>query len=419
MNHRTNRGFAALVVALLKQLPVVALSAAVLATGSQTAPAGQREPLLGRGHPGTVASIREGLDETLTALYFATGGPDWLNNTGWLTDAPLDTWYGVEATLDGSDVRKLGLHNNQLNGLLPSELGQLTRLEILSLSGNRLSGPIPPELGRVGRDAPEAPGLPSGVRLVTRYVDLSDNQLSGPIPPELGHLLNLQNILLDHNRLSGPIPPELGQIDVISTLALNYNQLSGPIPPELSQFRGEYMDLSHNQLSGSIPPEFERLRGTLYAHHNQLTGPLPSELGRFDGRLDLVGNQLSGPIPLELGQSTGEFALDGDTGLCLPAEIQDTAFGEMVTSGALRVINGEWKTFNNVPLCAALPEGATVDALRAFYFATGGPDWRNDSNWLSTAPLATWFGVTATDDGVDVRSLSLPSNDLQGSIPSN
>ena len=441
MNQRTIRCFAALVVALLKQLPVVALSAALLATGAETVSAGQRGPLFERGHPGTVASIREDLDETLAALYFATGGPDWLNNTGWLTDAPLDTWYGVEAMPDGSDVRSLSLQDNQLNGLLPSELGQLRRLailalydnqlsgpippelgqlrrlEILSLNDNQLSGPIPPELGRVGRDVQGTPGLrSSGARLITRYVDLSGNQLSGPIPPELGQLSGFQDVRLNHNRLSGPIPPGLSQMDV-RTLRLHNNQLSGPIPPRLSQFRGESLQLSHNHLTGPIPPELERFRGTLYVDHNQLTGPLPSELGRFDGRLDLVGNQLSGPIPLELGQSTGHFSLDGDTGLCLPPEIRDTAFGEMVTSGPLRVINGEWKTFNNVPLCTAPPEGATVDALRAFYFATGGPDWRNANNWLSTSPLATWFGVTATDDGVDVRSLALPGNGLRGSIP--
>ena len=32
----------------------------------------------------------------LVALYEATDGPNWLNNEGWLTDAPLGEWYGVE-----------------------------------------------------------------------------------------------------------------------------------------------------------------------------------------------------------------------------------------------------------------------------------------------------------------------------------
>ena len=38
--------------------------------------------------------------EALIALYNATGGPNWSNNTNWLSDAPLDQWHGV--TTDGT-----------------------------------------------------------------------------------------------------------------------------------------------------------------------------------------------------------------------------------------------------------------------------------------------------------------------------
>ncbi|MYA15359.1 MAG: hypothetical protein F4Z28_00600, partial [Gammaproteobacteria bacterium] len=36
----------------------------------------------------------------LVALYEATDGPNWIDNTNWLTDAPLEDWYGVR--MDGS-----------------------------------------------------------------------------------------------------------------------------------------------------------------------------------------------------------------------------------------------------------------------------------------------------------------------------
>lgn len=55
----------------------------------------------------------------LTAFYFATGGPDWLDDTNWLRDAPLETWHGVEATPDGLDVQGLSLFNNRLSGPIP------------------------------------------------------------------------------------------------------------------------------------------------------------------------------------------------------------------------------------------------------------------------------------------------------------
>ena len=54
--------------------------------------------------------------------------------------------------------------------------------------------------------------------------------------------------------------------------------------------------------------------------------------------------------------------------------------------------------------------------LETLYHATGGPDWRNSTNWLSALPLAEWHGV-ATDGGGRVTRLDLSSNWLSGQIP--
>ena len=69
----------------------------------------------------------------LVALYEATGGPDWVNNDNWLTDAPLGDWYGVVTDGQGR-VTELNL-----NGIRNPETDQW--------EGNNLRGPIPPELG--------------------------------------------------------------------------------------------------------------------------------------------------------------------------------------------------------------------------------------------------------------------------------
>ena len=62
--------------------------------------------------------------EALVALYNATGGPNWSNNTNWLSDAPLSQWYGV--TTDGTGrVTRLELQSNSLSGELPPETGNL------------------------------------------------------------------------------------------------------------------------------------------------------------------------------------------------------------------------------------------------------------------------------------------------------
>ena len=82
--------------------------------------------------PGTATSDRA----ALVALYNGMDGPTWPNSANWLTDAPLDEWFGV--TTDGSTGRviDLTLIDNNLKGQLPPELGDLTALEGLDLGGN-------------------------------------------------------------------------------------------------------------------------------------------------------------------------------------------------------------------------------------------------------------------------------------------
>ncbi|MCY4573082.1 MAG: leucine-rich repeat domain-containing protein [Gemmatimonadetes bacterium] len=55
-------------------------------------------------------------------------------------------------------------------------------------------------------------------------------------------------------------------------------------------------------------------------------------------------------------------------------------------------------------------------ALIALYNATDGPNWINNDNWTTDAPLELWFGVNADASG-RVHALSLNSNRLRGTIP--
>ena len=56
------------------------------------------------------------------------------------------------------------------------------------------------------------------------------------------------------------------------------------------------------------------------------------------------------------------------------------------------------------------------DALVALYNATNGAHWRERTNWVSDAPLGTWYGVT-TDGNGHVTGLDLSENELKGAIP--
>ena len=84
----------------------------------------------------------------LAALYNATNGSSWLDDTNWVSSRPLGEWYGVSTDADGR-VTELDLRDNQLSGSIPSELGNLANLEGLWLDGNQLSGSIPSELGNL------------------------------------------------------------------------------------------------------------------------------------------------------------------------------------------------------------------------------------------------------------------------------
>ena len=279
--------------------------------------------------------------DILGAIYETTGGSTWTNSRGWLTDASIGDWYGVQVDGEGSVVR-LELRQNNLRGTMPAELGDLASLTRLDLADNGISGPIPPELGNLGNlewlslssNALSGP-IPAELGNLGRLVrlSLSSNALSGPIPPELGNLGRLESLILSSNALSGPIPAELGGLASLAQLALARNDLSGPIPPELGNLgRLESLILFSNALSGPIPAELGNLGRleSLILSSNALSGPIPAELGNL-GRLEsliLSSNALSDPIPAELGDlaSLTQLVLAGNyLSGPMPAELADLA----------------------------------------------------------------------------------------------
>ena len=154
----------------------------------------------------------------LVALYNATGGANWTNNDGWLTNAPIGQWHGV--TTDGSGrVTRLDLADNQLTGSIPDELGSLANLEVLNLNDNQLTGEIPTSLGSLAN---------------LQELHITRNQFTGTIPAELGSLTNLTILALGGNQLTGPVPTWLGGLTNLEEVYLWGNELTGQIPAELA-----------------------------------------------------------------------------------------------------------------------------------------------------------------------------------------
>ena len=62
------------------------------------------------------------------------------------------------------------------------------------------------------------------------WLYLHNNQLTGEIPPELGNFVNLRELYLSINQLTGEIPSELGNLANLQSLWLSGNRLEGCIP---------------------------------------------------------------------------------------------------------------------------------------------------------------------------------------------
>jgi Leucine-rich repeat (LRR) protein len=159
----------------------------------------------------------------LVDLYNSTNGPSWKHHDNWLV-GPVINWYGVYVAGD-ERVASISLSVNNLEGFIPSSLGNLSNLNFLGLTNNKLSGYIPSSLGNLSN---------------LKYLFLSDNKLSGYIPLELGNLSNLIELRLFNNQLNGAIPPALGNLSKLEYLYLKNNQLSEFIPAQL----GNLLNLS-------------------------------------------------------------------------------------------------------------------------------------------------------------------------------
>jgi len=107
------------------------------------------------------------------------------------------------------------LYNNNLEGLIPPEVGNLRQLIELHLSSNRLTGEIPNSLGHCQE---------------LQEIKIDQNLLTGNIPMSLGNMKSLTMINLSHNNLLGVIPTPLANLQFLTGLDLSYNNLKGEIP---------------------------------------------------------------------------------------------------------------------------------------------------------------------------------------------
>ncbi|KAM0932851.1 putative protein kinase RLK-Pelle-LRR-XI-1 family [Dioscorea sansibarensis] len=235
-------------------------------------------------------------------------------------EGPIPSSVGRLANLEV--VRGGG--NKNLRGPLPAEIGNCSSLVMLGLAETSISGPLPRTLGQLQKletlavytamlTGPIPAELGQCAQLQNIY--LYENSLSGSIPSSLGNLEKLQNLLLWQNSLVGLIPPELGRCRELALVDLSMNSLTGPIPPALGNVTAlQELQLSMNQISGTIPVELAKCGNLtdLELDNNLISGGIPQELGRLGNlrMLYLWQNKLEGNIPAEIGNCANLEAMD-------------------------------------------------------------------------------------------------------------
>jgi len=375
----------------------------------------------------------------LKALYENTNGDSWIDNTGWEIVKPetptelcnLADLFGIYVNesgrvecidLDGREdcVYELGPLGNNLTGIIPIEIGNISNLKTLNLENNQLSSSIPIEFGRLknlrelflsdnllnGNIPAELGDLDS-----LGYILLGDNQLTDSIPAELGKLHNLQYLHLNNNNLTGcipasfgdltnlsgltlqfndlecEIPPEIGKLNKLTYFVANSNQLSGPIPPEIGELQNlSNLNLNYNQLSGSLPIEITNLDALQYLilHSNELSGEIPLGLGNLSmlQELRLDFNQFSGSIPATLGNLQNLTELD----------LRNNELSDVIPSalGNLTSLTKLYLGSNNL-------NGCYPDSI---YQLCSQLDKTGDSNSYGNNFLASWDDFCATKAGI-------------------
>ncbi|XP_062115767.1 probable LRR receptor-like serine/threonine-protein kinase At1g56140 isoform X2 [Humulus lupulus] len=244
-------------------------------------------------------------------------------------------------------MQYLSLGINALSGELPKELGQLTELLSVSLVSNNFFGPLPPELGNLNKleqlyiDSAGFSGeIPSTFANLQSMQTLwaSDNEFTGKIPDFIGNWTNLNTLRLQGNSFEGPIPStfanltslkdlRLSEISNVSSslafikdmksliiLILRNNNIADSIPLNIGDYQQLIqLDLSFNNINGQIPDSLFTMSSLsiLFLGNNSLTGTLPQQKKTSLHVIDLSYNNLVGNLPSWVNQENLQLNLVG------------------------------------------------------------------------------------------------------------
>ncbi|MDQ3141318.1 MAG: T9SS type A sorting domain-containing protein [Bacteroidota bacterium] len=281
----------------------------------------------------------------LVKLYENTNGQSWV--TPWNLSGPMNTWGGVALDANGC-VTGLSLSNNNLNGTLPAEIGNLSELRNLYLFGNRISGIIPDGIGQL---------------ILLENLILDDNLIDGPLPNSLGDLTLLRVFSIGGNMLDGNFPAMILNNTNLIQLNLSNNLFSGNLPFALSRLSQlNLFDISDNRFEGSLPNSISNLVALreLYIHDNKMSGELPSSMSALNQLRHFwaFNNNFSGLVPDLRSAQLISLRIEDNSFEEIPDYSSVTTWGSSEPFGL--IIHGNKFTFEDLIPLQKIP--------RRFYF---------------------------------------------------
>lgn len=226
------------------------------------------------------------------------------------------------------ELRTLDLSLNNFTGDIPVSFGRFPLLKVLILSGNLFTGAIPPFLSNLSEltrfelaytETMKPSPLPSEIGNLTKleFLYLSKINLIGNIPDTIFSLISIKNFDLSQNSLSGKIPETISSLKTIQKIELFDNNLSGEIPKGLKNLTSLFLlDLSQNALTGNFPEQIASMNlSVLNLNDNFLSGEVPQILASNQNlqHLNLYNNSFSGKLPQDLGKNSALIEIDVST----------------------------------------------------------------------------------------------------------